>query len=168
MVGETLGRCARTHVPGSTVWMDEDNDLRYESDRPHFSVDPATRLQHIRASYNDHVRDLFPGPSHRRLVSYVIRPPGADASAVQSQLRELAEVRGCHVIYDATDTIARDLRKREGYAKALRVIYGGRADGLVIPDMATITADYERYEQEMRWLGERNAFLYLLEPEGQP
>ncbi len=167
MAGETLRCFARTHVPGSTTWMDKDNDLTRWSGRPHFSVDPAARIQHIRASYNDHVRHLFPGPSHRRLVTYVIRPPGADASAMQSRLRELAEEHGCRVVYDFTDTAAYDLDRREGYAKALRMIYGGRADGLVVPDMATLTADYAQYEQAVRWLGERNALLIPLIPETQ-
>ena len=141
------------------------NDLTLRR-QPRISVDPALRLRHLRRSYNDHVKELFPGSSHSRLVSYVIRPPGADASGVQSRLREMAEARGRHVIYDITDTIACDLRVREGYAEAIDMIYRGRADGLVIPDMATITADYAEYEQQVRWLGERNAFLYLLLPEG--
>ncbi|QHC26372.1 hypothetical protein [Streptomyces sp. GS7] len=166
MANDLVKRSLLSQAPRNTEWMDRDNDVTLAR-RPRVSVDPALRLRHLRKSYNDHVKELFAGPSHRRLVSYVIRPPGADASAVQSQLRELAETRGRHVIYDITDTTACDLRRREGYAKAISMIYAGRADGLVIPDMATITADYAHYEQQVRWLGERNAFLYLLIPEGQ-
>ncbi|MEW1659703.1 MULTISPECIES: hypothetical protein [unclassified Streptomyces] len=165
-MADHLVRPALNQTPRNTAWTDRDIDLTLRR-RPCIAVDLALRLRHLRGSYNDHVKELFPGRSHRRLVSYVIRPPGADASAVQSRLRELAEDRGRHVIYYITDTTACDLRKRQGYAEAISMIYTGRADGLVIPDMATITADYTQYEQQVRWLGERNALLYLLIPEGQ-
>ncbi|MEU7640470.1 hypothetical protein AB0C11_31020 [Streptomyces sp. NPDC039016] len=129
-------------------------------------VDAAHRLRGVRTAYNDHIAELF--PRHQRLVSYVIRPPGADVSAVQSQLRTLAEEHGRYVGYDITDEAACSLRKRVGYAEALDLVYRGWAHGLVVPNQATISANVTAYAREVHWFGERNALFYVRDPEGAP
>ncbi|MFK0295621.1 hypothetical protein ACIQU6_34850 [Streptomyces sp. NPDC090442] len=122
-------------------------------------------MRSLRGSYNQHVKELFPR-GHDRLVSYVIRPAGSDASTVQSQLRELAEAHGRHVAYDRTDLATGDLAYREGFQDVAGLVYKGWADGLLVPDQATLTLNFEVYEQVVRWFGERNAYLFLLNPEG--
>ncbi|MFB6605196.1 hypothetical protein ACFCXR_01570 [Streptomyces noursei] len=108
-------------------------------------VEAAHRLRGVRTAYNDHIAELF--PRHQRLVSYVIRPPGADVSAVQSQLRTLAEGHGRYVGYDITDEAACSLRRRDGYAEALDLVHRGRAHGLVVPNQATISETSRRTQE---------------------
>ncbi|WP_275466869.1 hypothetical protein [Streptomyces noursei] len=130
---------------------------------PPLAVDAAHRLRGVRTAYNDHIAELF--PRHQRLVSYVIRPPGADVSAVQSQLRTLAEEHGRYVGYDITDEAACSLRKRVGFAEARDLVYRGWAHGLVVPNQATISENLTVYRTQVHWFGERNALLYVRDPE---
>ncbi|MFB7234889.1 hypothetical protein ACFCXK_08930 [Streptomyces sp. NPDC056269] len=160
------------HEPGSTDWMDRDNELERHYSRTGLpsSVSPSLRLQRLRSGLNqevfDHVSRVRPT---RRVTLYARVLPGQDPEPLFVGLRAEAALRGWQVgkeIFD--DTGHRAPQQSPEWMRVRKLCHEGLADGVLAHDRMQISTDDSLYEDEIRFLHSRQCFTALQIPEAAP
>ncbi|MGW5732899.1 MULTISPECIES: hypothetical protein [Streptomyces] len=126
-------------------------------------------LRRLRTDYNVNALERLPNPARpRRIVTYAITDANGNADRSLTEVRDLVASLGYDVVREVTDPNLRPLRApqdRDGWAKARRLVHQGRADGIAVVDRNAVSSHDDKYEEEIRWIGQRPGLLLLVMPE---
>ncbi|WP_228976691.1 hypothetical protein [Streptomyces sp. DH12] len=154
-----------------TAWMDAENE-RYdyrEAAGPRYYEPHGLYLYRTRRRLNQQAMNMKPPHRARRVVAYVCTWPGEDPGPAYARLEQLAADRGWEVRYRIhDDTGPQPSPRRPGWARTRSLCVRGFADGVLLTDRHQLDPDPGRYEEELRLLTGRLAFVQLCVSEAVP